>query len=71
MSNINDAVEAAALFRLTRDEALKHLSKINAALRGWKKLAASKAVAMSPAEIRAFEPAFVHAQGKRAQEIAG
>lgn len=70
LSDIDDAVEAAALFRLTRDEALKHLAKINAALRGWKKLAASTAVGMSPAEIRAFEAAFVHVQGKRAIEIA-
>ena len=71
LSHLDDAVEAAALFRLTRGEALRHLSKINAALRGWKKLAASTAIGMSPAEIRAFEPAFMHAQGKRALEIAG
>jgi serine/threonine-protein kinase HipA len=71
LNHIDEAIAAAGLFRLTPDQARAHLTKITAALRGWKKLAASAAVGMSPAEVRAFEPAFVHAQGKRALEIAG
>ena len=69
LSAVDDAMAAAGLFRLTAAQARAHLAKICSALRGWKKLAASAAVGMSPAEIRAFEPAFSHAQFKRALAI--
>lgn len=69
LSAVDDAMAAAGLFRLTAAQARAHLAKICSALRGWKKLAASAAVGMSPAEIRAFEPAFSHAQYKRALAI--
>lgn len=70
LSHIDDAVAAAGLFRLTSAQACMHLAKICSALRGWKRLAASAAVGMTAAEIRAFEPAFSHAEFKRAQTLA-
>jgi serine/threonine-protein kinase HipA len=70
LSHVDDAVAAAGLFRLTAAQARMHLAKICNALRSWKRLAASAAVAMTPAEIRAFEPAFSHAEFKRAQTLA-
>lgn len=69
LSAVDDTMAAASLFRLTAAQARAHLAKICSALCGWKKLAASAAVGMSPAEIRAFEPAFSHAQFKRALAI--
>ena len=70
LSHVDDAVAAAGLFRLTAAQARAHLAKICSALRGWKRLAASAAVGMTPVEIRAFEPAFSHAEFKRAQALA-
>ena len=70
LSHVDDAVAAAGLFRLTAAQTRTHLAKICSALRGWKRLAAGAAVGMTPAEIRAFEPAFSHAEFRRAQVLA-
>jgi serine/threonine-protein kinase HipA len=70
LNRVDDAVAAAGLFRLTSAQARTHLAKICAALRNWKRLAASAAVGMTAAEIRSFEPAFSHAEFKRAQALA-
>lgn len=70
LSHIDDAVTAAGLFRLSAAQARTHLAKICTALRHWKRLAASAAIGMTPADIRAFEPAFAHDEFRRAQALA-
>jgi serine/threonine-protein kinase HipA len=70
LSRIDDAVAEAGLFRLTAQQARQQLSKMCSAIKGWKRLAASAAVGMTSAEMHAFEPAFAHAEFKRAQALA-
>ena len=67
--SIKEAVQEANKFNLNHDAAIHILREVTDAVTHWRKVAASKAIGMTPTEIEAFEPAFEHEEFEEAKRI--
>jgi serine/threonine-protein kinase HipA len=69
VDSIEAVFESAAYFRLSESDARRVLGDVCRAVKNWKRIARSAAIAMTDADIDAFEPAFTHPQMKKAAAL--
>lgn len=70
--SVDDALAAAPFFHLDPAAALRIVGQVVQAVTGWREVAASTGVGMTPRETEAFEPAFEHGELRQARKrLAG
>lgn len=71
VSSIEEVVRVADYFWLKPDQTLHLLEQVYLAISGWRDVALSAAVGMTPRDLGDFAPAFEHAQMGRAAKLLG
>ena len=68
---IEEVVRVADYFWLKPDQALHMLEQVYRAIHGWRDVALTVAIGMTPRDLSDFAPAFEHAQMERAAKLLG